>query len=65
MKLKKIKGWSNLYYNIIVLYVWPFIDSAPEHHTELRLASLEPVWHEEGHRLNFFSKNDQWLSYHY
>ncbi len=33
--------------------VWPFIDSAPGGHTDLRPVSVEPVWHGGGHRLKF------------
>ncbi len=37
--------------------MWPFIDSAPEHHTDLRPVSLEPVWHGGRQRLKkFFEK---------
>ncbi len=37
----------SIYYNNLSLFcpsVWPVIDSAPEHHTDLRLVPLEPVW---------------------
>jgi hypothetical protein len=36
----------HLYYNILILCVWPFIDSEPEHDRKLRTVSLEPVWPE-------------------
>jgi hypothetical protein len=43
-------------YNIPILCAWPFIDSAPGHHTNMRLVSLEPVWQGGGHRIKKFSK---------
>ncbi len=46
----------NLYYNILILCVWSFIDSAPGHDIDLRPVSLEPVWHGGGHRLKIFSE---------
>jgi hypothetical protein len=37
--------------------MWPFVDSALEHHTDLRPVSIEPVGHWGGHRLkSFFEK---------
>jgi hypothetical protein len=52
-KLKAIWMWLDhiLYYNILIPYVclsvclsvWPFIDSAPEHDTDMRPVSLEQV----------------------
>jgi hypothetical protein len=46
----------NLYNNILILCMWPFIDSAPGHHTDMRLISLEAVWQGRGHRIKNFSK---------
>ncbi len=40
-KIKLSFKTNHLYYNILILYVWPDIDSAPEHHTDMRLVSLE------------------------
>jgi hypothetical protein len=33
---------ANLYNNILILFVWPFIDSAPGHYRDMRPVSLEP-----------------------
>ncbi len=49
--LKTKKNVPNLlFYNILILCVcvcvWPAIDSAPGHHTDMRPVSLEPVWPE-------------------
>ncbi len=38
--------------------MWPFTDSAPEHHIDLRTVSLEPG-HGEGHKLKIFF--EKWL----
>jgi hypothetical protein len=42
--------------HILCVCVWPFIDSAPGHRTDMRLVSLEPVWQGGGHMIKKFSK---------
>jgi hypothetical protein len=49
----------SIYYNNLSLFcpsVWPVIDSAPEHHTDLRLVPLEPVWLKSAQRKKKFAR---------
>ncbi len=53
----------NSHYNILILCVLTVIDSAPRHHRDMRLVSLEPVGPQEVQREKNIPKSGQWPNY--